>query len=75
MDFVTFNRGVVIEVDGGQHGQLNQMDRKRDDWFCDQGYTVLRFWNNEIFKNIDAVLMTIEQNINRPSPPIEGGEE
>ncbi len=75
MDFVTFNRGVVIEVDGGQHGQLNQMDRKRDDWFCDQGFTVLRFWNNEIFKNIDAVLMTIEQSINRPSPPIKGGEE
>jgi very-short-patch-repair endonuclease len=40
-----------------------------------QGYTVLRFWNNEIFTNIDAVLMTIEQSINRPSPPIKGGEE
>lgn len=44
VNFVCFERKVIIEVDGGQHDQCLR-DTKRDACFSRQGYHVLRFWN------------------------------
>lgn len=66
VDFVSFERKTIIEIDGGQH--YNAMnDKRRDAWFKKQGFIVLRFWNNDVIKNIDGVLQTIAENIS-PSP-------
>jgi very-short-patch-repair endonuclease len=46
VDFVCRERKVVIEVDGGQHSD-SHADVERDHWFTDNGYRVLRFWNND----------------------------
>ncbi|HEU4345202.1 MAG TPA: DUF559 domain-containing protein, partial [Candidatus Binatia bacterium] len=53
VDFVCLEKRVVVEVDGGQHS--NQVDAERDGWLKDQGFIVLRFWNNEVLNEIDAV--------------------
>ena len=44
VDFVCFERKIIIELDGGQHAQTEQMqrDKERDRWFERQGYEVLR---------------------------------
>jgi len=69
VDFVCYERRIIIECDGGQHATENQRDQERDRWFEDQGYRVLRFWDNEVLENTEAVLETIFQACRRsPSP-------
>ena len=59
VDFVCRERRLVIEVDGGQHA-LNERDQLRDQWFVEHGYSVLRFWNNEVLGNIEGVLEAVQ---------------
>lgn len=66
VDFVCFEFRLVIEVDGGQHLD-NSDDLQRDDWLRDQGFEVLRFWNNDVLGQTEAVLEKIYQMIT-PSP-------
>jgi very-short-patch-repair endonuclease len=47
-------------VDGGQHSI--DRDTERDKWLNEQGYKVLRFWNNEVLTNIEGVLEVIRKN-------------
>jgi very-short-patch-repair endonuclease len=54
-DFVHFGARLIIEADGGQHN-ASASDATRDAWLKNQGFTVLRFWNNEILLNIEGVL-------------------
>ena len=55
VDFVSFERKVIIEVDGGQHSQQTEYDAERTAWLSAQGYRVLRFWNNQISEEVEAV--------------------
>ncbi len=70
-DFVCVALRLVIEVDGGQHG--GESDMQRDHWFHAQGFTVLRFWNNEVLGQTEAVLERVRQAVialsSSPSPP------
>ena len=61
-------RRVVVELDGGQHDLAVAYDTRRTSWLESQGWTVLRFWNNEIDCNEEAVLEIILQELNRRSP-------
>ncbi|MDT6961073.1 endonuclease domain-containing protein [Cupriavidus sp. SZY C1] len=56
-DFVCMQYHLIIEADGSQHG--TPADMARDRWLQAQGYTVLRFWNNQIDHEIDGVLESI----------------
>ena len=58
-DFVCRERRLVIEVDGGQHNESNA-DAMRDRRLTDDGYRVLRFWNNDVLGNTEGVLLTIQ---------------
>lgn len=58
VDFVHFGKRLVVEADGGQHNEASS-DASRDAWLTEQGFRVLRFWNNEILQNTEAVLETI----------------
>ena len=61
VDFVCFQRRLIIEVDGAQHGMEHQIvhDEQRTRWLETQGYRVLRFWTHEIRRELNAVLDTI----------------
>ena len=63
VDFVNFERRVVIELDGGQHSQQVAYDSKRTVWLEAQGYRVLRFWNNQVLKDVEAVKAVILKNL------------
>jgi very-short-patch-repair endonuclease len=64
VDFACFEKHLVIEVDGSQHAD-SEADRLRTRWLEDQGFRVLRFWNNEVLKNTSGVLDTIMVAIER----------
>jgi very-short-patch-repair endonuclease len=59
VDFVCYERGIIIEIDGGQHSVEKEKDNERDRWFEGQGFKVLRFWNNEVLNNTQEVLEVI----------------
>jgi len=67
VDFINLERKIIIEVDGGQHLE-NKKDKLRDKWLEEQGYEVLRFWDNEVFNNIEGVLGAIREKLLSPSP-------
>ena len=52
---------MVIELDGGQHSQQVDYDAERTAWLNAQGYLVLRFWNNQVMKEVEAVKAAILQ--------------
>lgn len=53
---------LVIEADGSQHAE-SPTDKKRDKRLQKQGYTVLRFWNNDIMENLEGVLHHVSTHI------------
>lgn len=67
VDFSCYDERLVIELDGGQHGNCNEEDASRTRWLESRGFCVLRFWNNEVFENLDGVLETIRSAVFRPS--------
>lgn len=72
VDFVCKDIKLVIEIDGSQHNEIQNIkyDETRTKFLNSKGYTVLRFWNNDIDKNIDGVYEKILAAINeiQPSP-------
>jgi very-short-patch-repair endonuclease len=61
-DFVCREKSLVIEVDGGQHSE-SAGDVVRDRRLTDEGYRVLRFWNNDVLGNIEGVLQKIQSEL------------
>jgi very-short-patch-repair endonuclease len=75
VDFACHGLKLVIELDGGQHAVQNKRDDARTIFLESEGYSVLRFWNNEVLKNIDGVLEVIQSAIlatPTPTPPHKG---
>ena len=77
-DFVCHRSRFIIEVDGGQHGENTAADAQRTRFLESEGYRVLRFWNNDVLRNIDGVLEVIQSAITAtptPNPSPQGGGE
>jgi len=89
-DFACHRYKLIIEVDGAGHGEPRQMlaDADRTAYLKSREYRVLRFWNNEVLKEIEGVMTAIYAAMcdpagtapptPNPSPPREaragGGE-
>jgi very-short-patch-repair endonuclease len=75
VDFASHGLKLVIELDGGQHAVQTKRDEARSMFLKSEGYRVLRFWNNEVLRNIDGVLEVIQSAIlatPTPTPPHKG---
>ena len=71
VDFVCYAARLVVEVDGGQHVERQTQDLQRTAWLESQGFRVLRFWNNEVLANVEAVKGVIAEACGKgtfPSP-------
>jgi very-short-patch-repair endonuclease len=77
VDFVCMKHGLVIELDGGQHNfdEHRSRDAIRDARLGNNGLRVLRFWNNDVDRNLDGVLQTIDAALRSsvPHPAACGG--
>ncbi len=69
VDFACFERRLVVELDGGQHAGQKASDAIRTDWLKERGYRVLRFWNNQVMREIDAVKFAILQALEGQDTP------
>jgi len=61
-DFVCYEKGIIVEADGGQHAVERIKDEERTLWLNAQGFRVVRFWNHEILTNIEGVMESIRQH-------------
>ena len=68
VDFCCREQGLVVEVDGSQHQDLAEADRKRSELIEARGYRVLRFWNSDVLLNTDGVLEEILSALTQPTP-------
>ena len=59
VDFCAPRKKLIIELDGSQHLEQQEYDEERTKYLETRGYRVLRFWNNDVLNNMDAVLKTI----------------
>ncbi len=77
LDFACLDRKLAIELDGGQHADRAQYDAERTKSLEKAGFKVLRFWNNEVFGNIEGVVEVIIAALDNqeatPSPPNPSG--
>lgn len=66
LDFYCDEKKLGIELDGGQHGDAIAYDEKRDEWLRMQGIRILRFWNNQMLAETEAVMEMIYQALTGP---------
>ena len=75
-DFCSFERKIVIELDGGQHNQELEKDELRTKYLQKAGFRVVRIWNDEFLTDAESSLEYIFQRLNvSPSPqpsPLKG---
>lgn len=73
VDFISLEKRLIIELDGGQHNEDENIikDQARTEFLEKEGFKVLRFWNNDVLVNTENVLEEIIQSFSpspRPSP-------
>lgn len=71
VDFLCKEKNLIVEIDGGQHNEkLNKIkDIKRTNYLESKGYKVIRFWNNEVWNNIEGVCSTLKKELEALCPP------
>jgi very-short-patch-repair endonuclease len=80
VDFVCADAMLIVELDGSQHAVRTPQDEERRRTLESMGYLVLRFWNNDVMRNIEGVLEEILSTLNQqplepPHPtPLPYGE-
>ena len=68
-DFCCLELRIIIEVDGGQHARQADADERRTRWLGDRGFTVVRFWNNDVLQNLEGCVETIRLALAAHPPP------
>ena len=78
-DFFCPDAKLIIEVDGGQHAEDSGV---RTAWLEAEGYRIIQFWNNDVLRNTEGVLLVIVEALratplpvtqSRDRPPPQGG--
>jgi very-short-patch-repair endonuclease len=60
VDFVAPRRKLVIELDGEQHLEQEEYDAERSAFLESKGYSVIRFWNDDVMNDIEGVMRAID---------------
>ncbi len=56
VDFCAPRQKLIVEVDGSQHLDHEKLDQERSDYLASRGYTILRFWNNDVLNDMNTVI-------------------
>ena len=70
VDFIALHIGLVIEVDGGQHFEQEQMkkDKDRSEFLQNYRLTIIKYNNNEVMTNVDGVIEDLNYKIKKFLP-------
>jgi very-short-patch-repair endonuclease len=60
-DFACVECALIVEVDGQSHLENSAKDEKRSQVLENDGWKVLRFWNTQIYEELEAVKEAIYQ--------------
>ena len=63
VDFVCLEKKIIVKLDGSEHSDSIHYDEDRTSFLQAEGYEVLRFWNNEVFEETDAVIQVIYNKV------------
>ena len=63
VDFACLELKLIIELDGGHHAEQISYDEKRDFFLKQQGFKILRFWNNDVTGNLEGVLERVRLTV------------
>jgi very-short-patch-repair endonuclease len=80
-DFACFEKRVVFEIDGQSHLETGEYDHHRSQWLIDNGWRVVRFLNEEVSQEWNAVEEAVWNALNGavvskiPSPLVGEGRE
>jgi len=69
VDFCCFEAKLIVEVDGSQHAERVAQDAARTRRLEGDGFSVIRFWNNDVLVNTDGVLEQILTELNKRGAP------
>ena len=77
-----FNKGLVIEVDGGYHELTKEQDDVRTWVLNNEGFDVMRFTNDEVLNHTQKVIRSIKERLDKqpertmasPQPSPKEGE-
>jgi very-short-patch-repair endonuclease len=69
LDFVCFEKRLIIEIDGSQHAE-SERDVKREAILTAQGFRIARYWNNEVLQQPAAVLEDVLAKLAEPIEPL-----
>ena len=69
VDFLCFEKRLVVEIDGGQRATQAAHDVERTASLVDRGYRVLRFWNNQVLTELEAVKEVISHELSAEVAP------
>lgn len=69
-DFACLATQLIIEVDGSQHGDAGKQrrDEARAAWLESEGYRIVRFWNNDVLRDTEAVMTAIYELVSNSHP-------
>ena len=72
-DFAWFDARLIVEVDGATHSTNEEIagDATRSAALAASGFEILRFTNDDIYRNLDGVLETISAKLTGLQPRIE----
>ncbi|MBF0309479.1 MAG: endonuclease domain-containing protein [Magnetococcales bacterium] len=63
LDFYCHELHLAIELDGGQHLERQQHDLSREAFLKERGVRILRYWNNQLLQETEAVLEAIYREV------------
>ena len=64
VDFVSIKKKLIIELDGSQHLEQTEYDTERTQYLELLGYKVIRFWNNQVEKEMDGIVQILATILN-----------
>ena len=65
-DFACVSQRLVVELDGGYHDSIQHNDLQRQQFITSQGWTVVRFSNEEVLRDVESVLIAISSHVGIP---------
>ena len=63
VDFACIEKDVVIELDGGYHEHQYEKDRVRQAFLESEGWQVIRFSNEDVLSDVEAVAISIARQM------------